>query len=197
MGIDHLAGQSVGLDGVAELVGEGLPVPVNGVQVQLVFSFEYGGIAMAQQEIEQKTQVKMCVIGQKQGVAPDHLRHIPGNPGLGKAPFPEILGGDAGELLDFWRHKATGGKGDQLVVGLDNLGDAIHPLHHHGGKFDDLIPGEEQAGGLGIKEDQTVIFGKKGIKHDIHLVQAPGPGGICCAFEVSDRIWPPVPGQRR
>ena len=76
------------------------------------------------------------------------------------SPFPDILGGDAGELFNFRGHKAAGGQGDEFVIFLHHGGDAIYLLHYNGGEFDDLVPVEQQSGGLRVKQHQPVIFGK-------------------------------------
>ena len=82
----------------------------------------------------------MGVVGQQQGVALNHLRDVPADSGLGQSPLPQVLGGDAGQLLNFRRHKPAGGQGDQLVVLLHHLGRSVHPLQRHGGKLNDLVP---------------------------------------------------------
>ena len=106
----------------------------------------------------------MGIVGQQQGIAPDHFGDIPGNPGLGQTPLPEVGGGNACQLLDLRRHKATGGEGNQFIVFPDHLRSAIHPLHHNGGEFDDLVPAEQQAGGFRVEKHQAVIFGKQPVK---------------------------------
>ena len=82
----------------------------------------------------------MGVVGQQQGVALNHFGNVPADSGLGQSPLPQILGGNAGQLLDFRRHKPAGGQGNQLVVLLHHLGRSVHLLQHHGGKLDDLVP---------------------------------------------------------
>ena len=54
VGVDHLAGKTVGINGVAQLVGVGFAVFVDGQQVQFVLAFENGGIAAAHQQVKQK-----------------------------------------------------------------------------------------------------------------------------------------------
>ena len=82
----------------------------------------------------------MGVVGQQQGVALNHFGNVPADSGLGQSPFPQVLGGDAGQLLNFRRHKPAGGQGDQLVVLLHHLRRSVHPLQNHGGKLNDLVP---------------------------------------------------------
>ena len=160
MGVDHFACQTVGIDGVAQLVGIAAAVLVDREQIQLVFALQDHGISVAQQEIIEKAQIEMGVIGQQQGVSSDHFRDIPGDSCLGQALFPEVLGGNAGQLLDFRRNETARGQGDELVILPDHGGHTVHPFHHRGGELDDLIPVEEKACGLGVKDHQPVIFGK-------------------------------------
>ena len=93
----------------------------------------------------------MGIVGKKQSVALDHFRNIPGHPGLGQTLFPEVLGGNAGELFDFRRHEAAGAQGDELVIFLNDLGNTVYPFHHHRGEFDDLVPGKEQSRGFRVE----------------------------------------------
>ena len=81
-----------------------------------------------------------------------------------QAPLPDVGGGNAGKLLDLGRHEASGGQGNQFVVFLNDFWRAVCRLHHHGGKFDDLVPAVCKACGLRIEEHQTVIFGKQLLK---------------------------------
>ena len=108
MGIDHFARQAVGINGVAQLVGEAAAVFIHSQQVQLVLAFEHHGISVAEQEIVQEAQVEVGIVGQHQRVSLEHLGDVLGNPGLGKALFPQVLGGDAGELFNLGRHEAPG-----------------------------------------------------------------------------------------
>ena len=158
MGIADLTGKPVDLDGVAELVGVGMPVFVHRQQVQLVLAFQDHGVAVPQEEIVQKTQVKMGIIGQKEGISSNHVRNIPGHPGLGEATLPEVLRRDARQLLNLGRHEAAGAKGNQLVIFPGHGRETAHQFHHHSGELNDLVPVELEAGGLRVEEHQLVVF---------------------------------------
>ena len=108
-------------------------------EIQLVLALQDHGIAVTQQEIVQKTQVKMGIVGNQQGISLNHFRNITGNSGLGQTPLPNVLIGNARELLDFRRHETAGGEGDQLVIFLHHGGLAVNLLHNHGGKLDNLV----------------------------------------------------------
>ena len=125
----------------------------------------------------------MGVVGQQQGVAGDHLGDVPGHPGLGQTPFLEVLGSNAGELLDLRGHEAAGGQSDELIVLLRHRGDTGDLFHHHGGELDDLVPIKLQAGGFGVEEHQPVIFCEKGSEFGHSLspksMYVVGNGRLC------------------
>ena len=164
VGVDHLAGEPIGLDGAAELVGEFPAIPVDGEQVELVLALENSGVAVPEQHVEQEAQVKMGVVGQQQGVARDELGDVPADPSLGDALLPQVLGGDAGELLDLRGHEAAGAQIHKLVVFLNDPVAADALFHSHGGELDDLVPAVVQAGGLRVQDHQTVVPFKQFIK---------------------------------
>ena len=102
----------------------------------------------------------MGIVGQQQGVAFHQPGNIGADPGLGNPLFRQVLGGNAGELLNHWRHHTAWPQGDQLIVFLHHHRLTIPLLHHHSGKLNDLIPGKQQTGCFRIKQHQPVIFGK-------------------------------------
>ena len=55
VGVLHLSGQAVGIDGIGQLVGIGTAVPVDGEQIQFVLAPEDSGIPVAEQELEKET----------------------------------------------------------------------------------------------------------------------------------------------
>ena len=146
------------LDGVAKPVGIIVAVLIDRQQIQLVLALQDPGITVAQQQIVEKAQVKMSVVGQKQGVFLKHFCDIPADPGLGDAPLPDVLIGDARKLLDFGRHEDTGAQGHQLVIFPGDGGRSVGVLHNDGGKFNDLVPGKIQARGLCVEQHQPVVF---------------------------------------
>ena len=169
MGVDHLAGKSVGLNGVAQLVGEGAAIFIHRQKIQLVLALQNGGIAIPQQQIEQKTQIEMGIIGKQQGVAGEHIRNIRTDLFLGNAPLEDVHGGNPGELGDHVRHGVAGGQRDQIVI-FPGDNDFIFPaLQYYGGKFNDLIPGEIQSGSFGIKNDEFIVFFRN-ISYICHII---------------------------
>ena len=152
--------QPIGGDGVPELVGIGTAIPVDGEQIQLVLALQAAGVTVGAEHVEQKAQVEVGIVGGEQGVACQQVGDLTGGLISGDAPLMYILGGDAGEPLDLRRHLLPRGKPDQPVILLRHAA----ALQHHGGKLDDLVPLKAEPGGLGVKNQDTVIALKQSVQ---------------------------------
>ena len=162
MGIADLIGQSISLDGAAELVGIAAAVPVDGEQIQLVLALQAHGVTAGSQHMEQEAQIEVGIVGNEQGVARQQSGDLTAGRIPGNAVLLKVFGGDAGELLDFRRHPMPRLQLDQGIVFSRDGGFAGNSLHGDGRKLNDLIRLEPKSGGLRIEDQEPVVGIKQG-----------------------------------